>query len=87
MAESPKEFGRTIMGSHLVWKTADRLAARPLRHKAGDRQGEAALTQKRFVSIGECMIEMAGGEDRQYRLGYAGDTLNTAWYTRALLRR
>ena len=30
-------------------------------------------------------IEMAGGEDRQYRLGYAGDTLNTAWYMRALL--
>jgi len=43
------------------------------------------LTQKRFVSIGECMIEMAGGEDRNYRLGYAGDTLNTAWYMRALL--
>jgi 2-dehydro-3-deoxygluconokinase len=39
----------------------------------------------RFFSIGECMIEMSGGEDRQYRLGYAGDTLNTAWYMRALL--
>ncbi len=43
------------------------------------------MAQKRFVSIGECMIEMSGGEDRQYRLGYAGDTLNTAWYMRALL--
>jgi len=43
------------------------------------------VTQQRFVSIGECMIEMSGGEDRQYRLGYAGDTLNTAWYMRALL--
>jgi len=31
------------------------------------------------------MIEMSGGEDRQYRLGFAGDTLNTAWYARALL--
>lgn len=40
---------------------------------------------QRFVSMGECMIEMAGGEDRLYRLGYAGDTLNTAWYMRALL--
>lgn len=40
---------------------------------------------KRFVSIGECMIEMSGGAGRQYRLGYAGDTLNTAWYMRALL--
>jgi 2-dehydro-3-deoxygluconokinase len=43
------------------------------------------LAQDRFVSIGECMIEMSGGEDRQYRLGYAGDTLNTAWYMRGLL--
>lgn len=40
---------------------------------------------KRFVSIGECMIEMSGGTDRQYRMGFAGDTLNTAWYARALL--
>lgn len=31
------------------------------------------------------MIEMAGGEEQTYRLGYAGDTLNTAWYMRALL--
>ncbi len=41
--------------------------------------------RKRFVSIGECMIEMAGGADRMYRMGFAGDTLNTAWYARALL--
>nr|WP_169196458.1 sugar kinase [Devosia sp. MC1541] len=40
---------------------------------------------QRIVSIGECMIEMSGGEDRSYRLGYAGDTLNSAWYLRALL--
>ncbi|SFV38312.1 2-dehydro-3-deoxygluconokinase [Devosia crocina] len=43
------------------------------------------MASKRIVSIGECMIEMSGGEDRTYRLGYAGDTLNTAWYLRALL--
>lgn len=40
---------------------------------------------RRFVSIGECMIEMSAGEAGQYRLGYAGDTLNTAWYARAAL--
>ncbi len=40
---------------------------------------------KRFVSIGEAMIEMSGGEGGMYRLGYAGDTLNTAWYAKALL--
>ncbi len=39
----------------------------------------------RFVSVGECMIEMSGGEEGSYRLGYAGDTLNTAWYARARL--
>ncbi len=41
--------------------------------------------QKRFLSIGECMVELSGGADRQFRLGYAGDTLNTAWYARASL--
>jgi 2-dehydro-3-deoxygluconokinase len=40
---------------------------------------------KRFVSIGEAMLEMAGGENGTYRFGFAGDTLNTAWYARALL--
>ncbi|MGV3650009.1 MAG: sugar kinase [Devosia sp.] len=40
---------------------------------------------KRLVSIGEAMIEMSGGEDRTYRLGFAGDTFNTAWYMKALL--
>jgi 2-dehydro-3-deoxygluconokinase len=40
---------------------------------------------KRFVSVGECMIEMSGGEDGVYRQGFAGDTLNTAWYARARL--
>lgn len=43
------------------------------------------MSGKRFVSIGECMIEMRSGENGQYRLGFAGDTLNTAWYARALL--
>lgn len=49
------------------------------------RRDGGTRVAKRFVSIGECMIEMSGGEDRRYRLGYAGDTLNTAWYARAQL--
>jgi 2-dehydro-3-deoxygluconokinase len=40
---------------------------------------------KRFLSIGECMVELSGGEDGQFNLGFAGDTLNTAWYARASL--
>ena len=36
----------------------------------------------RFLSIGECMIEMALQEDGRYAMGYAGDTFNTAWYAR-----
>ena len=40
----------------------------------------------RIVAIGECMIEMAPfAIEGQFRLGYAGDTLNTAWYLRRLL--
>lgn len=35
-----------------------------------------------FVSIGECMVEMAPREDGAYAMGYAGDTFNTAWYSR-----
>lgn len=40
---------------------------------------------KSFLSIGEAMIEMSAGSDGQWRMGFAGDTLNTAWYMRALL--
>ena len=47
-------------------------------------EGELSVT-KRFASVGECMIEMSGGENRTYGMGFAGDTLNTAWYARALL--
>jgi 2-dehydro-3-deoxygluconokinase len=41
---------------------------------------------KTFISIGECMAELQATEDGFYRLGFAGDTLNTAWYMRALTR-
>ncbi|RUM98193.1 sugar kinase [Pseudaminobacter arsenicus] len=39
---------------------------------------------KRFLSIGEAMIEMSAASDN-WRMGYAGDTMNTAWYARAFL--
>ena len=35
------------------------------------------------LAIGECMIEMSGGQDNVWRMGFAGDTLNTLWYARA----
>ena len=34
----------------------------------------------RFVSIGECMVEMAPRGDGAYQRNFAGDTFNTAWY-------
>jgi len=40
------------------------------------------MTAKRFVSCGECMIEMAGGAGDHWKMGIAGDTLNTAWHFR-----
>lgn len=40
------------------------------------------MTLKRFVAVGECMIEMSGGTDGHWKMGIAGDTLNTAWHFR-----
>jgi 2-dehydro-3-deoxygluconokinase len=37
------------------------------------------------ASIGECMIELSGAGEGMWRLGYAGDTLNTLWAIRALV--
>lgn len=39
-----------------------------------------------FVSIGECMVELSEAGKGLYAQGFAGDTLNTAWYVRALSR-
>lgn len=40
----------------------------------------------RIVCIGECMVEMAPLDTvGTYRMGFAGDTLNTAWYLAKLL--
>ncbi|MFW2542228.1 sugar kinase [Primorskyibacter sp. 2E107] len=38
-----------------------------------------------FLSLGEIMVEMAPADGGLFRKGYAGDTFNTAWYTRRLL--
>lgn len=42
-----------------------------------------------IASIGECMVELSPepgiGDSPVYRQGFAGDTLNTAWYLRALM--
>jgi 2-dehydro-3-deoxygluconokinase len=40
----------------------------------------------RVVSIGECMVEIGPAEvEGLYRMGFAGDTFNTAWYLRRRL--
>jgi 2-dehydro-3-deoxygluconokinase len=38
-----------------------------------------------FLSIGECMIELASLGGDKMRKGFAGDTFNTAWYAHAFL--
>lgn len=43
------------------------------------------MSGKRFLSVGEIMVEMAPAEGGLYRMGFAGDTFNTAWYARRLL--
>lgn len=42
------------------------------------------MAQRGFAAIGECMIELSGEQDTRWRMGFAGDSLNTAWYVRAL---
>jgi 2-dehydro-3-deoxygluconokinase len=37
-----------------------------------------------IVSIGECMLELSGKGGSDWRMGFAGDTLNTLWALRAL---
>ena len=36
----------------------------------------------KVVAIGECMVEMAPTGEGAFRMGFAGDTFNTAWYLR-----
>lgn len=38
-----------------------------------------------FAAVGECMMEIAPAEGGLHRLGFAGDTFNTAWAARRLL--
>lgn len=38
-----------------------------------------------FLSIGECMVELAPQPGGLYAMGFAGDTFNTAWYARRCL--
>jgi len=40
------------------------------------------MPRRSFLSIGECMIEMARDASGLWKQGVAGDTLNTAWYFR-----
>src|SRR5690606_35320963 len=37
------------------------------------------------ISLGEAMLELSSRGDDLWRMGVAGDTLNTAWYLRAAL--
>ena len=42
------------------------------------------MTQGGVASIGECMIELSGDASVGWRVGFAGDTLNTLWALHAL---
>lgn len=48
------------------------------------------LKPKRFLAVGECMVEFAplpgnSASDIRYGRAFAGDTFNTAWYVKRLL--
>ena len=38
-----------------------------------------------LLCIGECMVEMASTGDANFRMGFAGDSFNTAWHARKIL--
>lgn len=40
-----------------------------------------------IASIGECMLELSGAGERNWTMGFAGDTFNTLWALRALTDR
>ena len=42
------------------------------------------MTTQGIAAIGECMIELSGGSDGNWRMGFAGDTFNTLWALSAL---
>lgn len=45
------------------------------------------MRERLFLSIGEAMVEISEADGGLWRMGFAGDTLNTAWYARACLPR
>ena len=53
----------------------------------GSDAGSSKRPTPRFMAVGECMVEMAplGEAPDAFRMGFAGDTFNTAWYARRLL--
>lgn len=44
------------------------------------------LAKKKFLSIGECMLEFSNDRAQGWNLAFAGDALNTAWYFRMAAR-
>ena len=40
---------------------------------------------KQFIALGEAMLELSSAEEELWKMGIAGDTLNTLWYARSAL--
>jgi 2-dehydro-3-deoxygluconokinase len=57
----------------------------PLRVSARTEKFREDGLSGRFLSIGECMVELSQAGEGLLRKGFAGDTFNTAWYARACL--
>ncbi|BAQ68639.1 2-dehydro-3-deoxygluconokinase [Rhodovulum sulfidophilum] len=43
------------------------------------------MPEHSFLAIGECMVELTPDRGGLFRMGFAGDTFNCAWYARRLL--
>lgn len=50
------------------------------------KRADLIMTPHRILCLGEAMVELAPAGDGLFRSGFAGDTFNTAWYAKRLLR-
>src|SRR5690606_14279370 len=52
--------------------------------RSQSRRKREPMEKGGVASVGECMLELSGGKDGNWRMGHAGDTFNTLWAIRAL---
>ena len=82
MSQIGRTFNNWYDSIPVFQKEALRTMSSLLKHPNSDTVSDHSL---RFTSIGECMVELAPAASAdEYKLGFAGDAFNTAWYAKVL---